>query len=320
MTRVLVVDDDVQLTRALAAALQREGFECDVAHDAVSGMEQIAMLAPDLVVLDLRLPDEDGADVVRRVRAWSDVPVLILSGVTDQRRRVEALDAGADDFLQKPFSIEELLARMRALVRRAHGSAEQRSPLLEFPGLSVDLTAKVVRVRDEEVRLTPKEWRLLEVFVAHPGRLLTHSWLLSEVWDDGYGDETRAALRAHIRTLRAKIGDDATHPRFLRTDSGSGYRWIAEQGGRASNGQPDDDVLGGAVDVEAERARVAAMETGDLAHELNNALTALRIATRLLRPEPTGDTGALAVSLRVDDVIDRVTRLTVELEQRADPS
>ncbi|MDE0778596.1 MAG: response regulator transcription factor, partial [Nocardioides sp.] len=161
MARVLVVDDDTQLTRALTSALQREGFESAVASDATSGVEQLAIAEPDVVVLDLRLPDEDGVDVVRRLRTWSDVPVLILSGVSDQRRRVEALDAGADDFLQKPFGIEELVARLRALLRRSAGAAEQRSSVLTYDTLTVDLGARLVLVDRDEVRLTPKEWRLL---------------------------------------------------------------------------------------------------------------------------------------------------------------
>lgn len=318
MTRVLVIDDDVHLTRALAAALERENFEISVAHSATAGAEQVAMSAPDIVVLDLRLPDEDGVDVVRRVRAWSDVPVLILSGVSEQRRRVEALDAGADDFLQKPFGIEELVARLRALLRRAQGAVEQRSPILTFDGLVVDLTARLVLVGDEEVRLTPKEWRLLEAFVAHPGRLLTHTWLLGEVWDDAYGDETRAALRAHVRTLRAKIGDDATAPRFLRTDSGSGYRWIAQESGVVA-----EELVGapaGDVDPAEEADRLGGLTTPDLVHELNNALTALRLAVRLLRPAVASEEDGpdVAVSLRIDEIFDRVSRLSVELERRAE--
>lgn len=317
MVRALVIDDDAHLTRALAAALEREGFEVTVAPNASSGVEQVAMSDPDVVILDLRLPDEDGVEVVRRLRTWSDVPVLILSGVSEKRRRVEALDAGADDFLQKPFGIDELVARLRALLRRSQGAAEQRSPVMVFGGLVVDLTAKLVRVDGDEVRLTPKEWRLLESFVSHPGRLLTHTWLLSEVWDDGYGDETRAALRAHVRTLRAKIGDDATSPRYLRTDSGSGYRWVAEE---IDDGAPHVPYPG--ADAE-EIERIGLLGTVDLVHELNNALTALRIAVRLLSPSEPRDNepqsqGAV-VLMRVDEVFERVNFLAVELERRAAP-
>lgn len=314
MTRVLVVDDDVQLTMALTSALLREGFEPVVAGDATSGVEQLAIAGPDVVVLDLRLPDEDGVDVVRRLRTWSDVPVLILSGVSDQRRRVEALDAGADDFLQKPFGIEELVARLRALLRRAQSSGEQRSFVLTYGTLTVDLGARLVLVEDEEVRLTPKEWRLLEVFVSQPGRLLTHTWLLAEVWDDRYGDETRAALRAHIRTLRAKLGDDATNPRFLRTDSGSGYRWIAEE---VAGGGPAADTA--TEDAGEEVARIGALGTGDVTHELNNALTALHLAVRLMRPGSGADQDgpAVVVAQRVDEILSRVSRLAVELERRS---
>ncbi len=325
MIRVLVIDDDVQLTRALSAALERDGFECAVASDATTGMEQVALGSPDLVVLDLRLPDEDGVDVVRRLRSWTDVPILILSGVSDKSRRVDALDAGADDFLQKPFGLEELSARMRAIVRRAQGSSEHRSPRMVFADLEIDLTAHTVHRSGEEVRLTPKEWRLLEEFVSHPGRLLTHAWLLQEVWDDGYGDETRAALRAHVRTLRAKLGDDATNARFLRTDSGSGYRWIAEEAVPEEQpaGSAPPPRTGATGEAEADTARIAALATGDLTHELNNALTALRLASRLLRPEPAADgaeSPAMSVALRVDEVLDRVTRLAVELEKRSHPA
>jgi len=318
MTRVLVIDDDVQLTRALTSVLQREGFECAVAGDATSGVEQLAIAEPDLVVLDLRLPDEDGVDVVRRLRTWTDVPVLILSGVSDQRRRVEALDAGADDFLQKPFGIEELIARLRALLRRVSHADEQRSSVLTYGTLTVDLGARLVRTEQDEVRLTPKEWRLLEVFVSHPGRLLTHTWLLGEVWDDGYGDETRAALRAHIRTLRAKLGDDATNPRFLRTDSGSGYRWIAEE----MTGDPSTPVAGrdaGIATEGEEQSRIAALGARDVAHELNNALTALHMALRLMRTDMGSDSESPAAVMgrRADDILVRVSRLAVELERRS---
>ncbi|MAS56254.1 MAG: DNA-binding response regulator [Pimelobacter sp.] len=316
MARVLVVDDDTQLTRALTSALQREGFESAVASDATSGVEQLAIAEPDVVVLDLRLPDEDGVAVVRRLRTWSDVPVLILSGVSDQRRRVEALDAGADDFLQKPFGIEELVARLRALLRRSAGAAEQRSSVLTYDTLTVDLGARLVLVDRDEARLTPKEWRLLEVFVSHPGRLLTHTWLLGEVWDDGYGDETRAALRAHIRTLRAKLGDDATNPRYLRTDSGSGYRWIAEE---VASAGPAPDAGAAAEAGDADEARIGALGTGEVTHELNNALTALHMAVRLMRPETGSDdeSPATVMARRADEILARVSRLAVELERRS---
>ncbi len=316
MTRVLIVDDDESLTRALVTMLLREGFEAAAVGDGARGLEQLAVSGPDVVVLDLALPDQDGVDVVRRLRSWSDVPVLILSGARDERRRVEALDAGADDFLQKPFGIDELMARLRALTRRVRIAGEaDGSAVKVFGGLRIDLANRTVELPDREVRLTPKEWRILEVFVAHPGRLLTYSWLLGEVWDDGYGDETRAALRAHVRTLRAKIGDDALDPGFLRTESGSGYRWIAVENGQ---GVPGSAASGGRPPaVRDEPAGLGGVETGALVHDLNNGLTALQIAVRLLRPRPDGGTvDVAAVAERVDEIVTRVSRLAVELETR----
>ncbi len=308
MARVLVVDDDVQLSRALVTMLAREGFEPTAAADAATGLEQLAVTSPDVVVLDLGLPDQDGVAVVRGLRAWSDVPVLILSGVLDQRRRVEAFDAGADDFLQKPFGIDELVARLKALTRRGRSDVEvAAAPVRLFDGLRIDLATRTVTRDDDEVRLTPKEWRLLESFLAQPGRLLSYAWLLGEVWDDGYGDETRAALRAHIRTLRAKIGDDASDPRFLRTDSGLGYRWIATEVGQSAPTATQSDSDAGAVGRET--------STAALVHELNNALTAMKIAVRLLRPGG-GTVDPDAVSLRIDEIVTRVSGLAVTLQER----
>ncbi|CAN5689737.1 hypothetical protein BH11ACT8_BH11ACT8_04230 [soil metagenome] len=311
-----MVDDDVQLQRALVAVLSREGFEPTAAADAASGLEHLATASADVLILDLTLPDQDGVEVVRGLRGWNDIPILILSGVLDQRRRVEALDAGADDFLQKPFGIDELVARLRALTRRARVASEgEADPIRTYGGLHVDLSTRTVSVVGTEIRLTPKEWRLLETFVLHPGRLLTYSWLLAEVWDDGYGDETRAALRAHIRTLRAKIGDDAQDPTFLRTDSGSGYRWIAVENGQgaAASAVP----VATAPPAVAPQPPLEGVETAALVHDLNNGLTALRIAVRLLRPRDDGVVVDVeSVSTRVDEIVDRVARLAVELERR----
>ncbi|WP_372736300.1 response regulator transcription factor [Nocardioides sp.] len=310
MVKVLIVDDDVQLTRALHGVLDREGYEARVVGDAETALEALATEGADMVVLDLRLPDRDGVEVVRRLRTWSEVPVLVLSAVTEQLRRVEAFDAGADDFLQKPFGVEELLARMRALARRAVDSeAQQTQRRREFGDLSIDLPSRSLRVCDEEVRLTPTEWRLLEVFSAHPGRLLTHRWLLDAVWDRRHGDESKASLRAHIRGLRSKLQDDATEPRYIRTDSGLGYRWIA------SEPEPKTEAE---IASEAERDRLRVLGVRELVHELGNAVTALRIAVKLVSPGTVkaSSIDPAVLHARLDDVTDRVSLLSVEVQQR----
>lgn len=319
MTRLLVIDDDVQLARALVSALSRAEYVAEYALTAAAGLEMVVTGDPQLVLLDLGLPDRDGVDVVKQIRSWSTVPVVILSGATDERRRVEALDAGADDFVQKPFGVDELLARVRAALRRAGPSDGEHAaaPLRTYGELSIDLQSRSVTVADEEVRLTPKEWRLLEVLCAFPGRLLTHRWILDEVWDSAHGEETRAALRAHIRSLRAKLGDKAGTPIYLRTESGVGYRWIAEEAGEDTIDQPD---LPNAPDEDAGEERVR-RPAEDLTHELNNALTALKVAVHLLRrrvvpAEGDAPQGVSELSIQVDQIVTRVSRLAVELELR----
>jgi two-component system, OmpR family, KDP operon response regulator KdpE len=301
VSSVLVVDDEPQLTAALASALGREGYDVVVAHDGVQAVELAATSAPDLVVLDLGLPGLPGLEVISRVRPWLAAPILVLSAASQTRQKAEALDAGADDYLQKPFGLDELLARLRALGRRR--GSEGTSQVLHFEGLEIDLAASRVLAGGREVRLTPTEWRLLRQLATHPERLMTHGWLLEQVWDHSYGDETREALRTHVRTLRAKIGDDARSPRYIRTDSGSGYRWIAP-----------------AVDPDAPAAEPADTDTTpsaapdpslqDHAHELANAVTALRMAVQLLvrAPEPVSEATRAAYE-RLDEMSRRVADL-----------
>ncbi len=322
--RLLVIDDDVQLARVLMVALDRREFVARVAADAVTGLEMIVTTDPDLVILDLGLPDRDGVDVVRELRSWSQVPVLILSGATDQRRRVEALDAGADDYVQKPFSVDELVARVRAVLRRAAGQGEAPvEAVRRFGALEIDLQARSVTVAGDEVRLTPTEWRLLMVLVASPGRLLSHQWILDEVWDSGHGDETKVALRAHVRSLRAKIGDSAGTPTYVRTESGAGYRWIGRES-PVPAATPEPVAASSApssAPEQEESARAHALGTAALTHELNNALTALRVAVYLLRRRVASpDAGAGDVpelSDHVEEIVERVSALAVELELRA---
>jgi two-component system KDP operon response regulator KdpE len=225
MARVLVVDDEPQMVTALTRSLEREGHQMSVSRTGADAVSLTAVGAPDLVVLDLNLPDIDGLEVLRRVRSWSNVPVLVLSGDSEEARKVAALDEGADDYLQKPFGIEELRARVRALLRRSVPVTGQH--VVVAGPLVVDLAQRTASSDGVQLRLTPIEWRLLQLFVSEPGKLLTHQWLIGHVWGDSYGDEAIRTLRAHLRSLRGKLGDDTREPRYIQTETRVGYRWVA---------------------------------------------------------------------------------------------
>jgi two-component system KDP operon response regulator KdpE len=223
MTRILVVDDDAGLARALAINLHAHGYEVETTGNGATALAAAAARRPDLVVLDLGLPDLDGVDVVRGLRGWTTTPVLVLSARHEQAEKVAALDAGADDYVTKPFGMDELLARVRAALRRAApGEAEQA--VVETAAFTVDLAAHRVHDATGEVRLTPTEWHLLEVLVRHPGRLVTQRQLLQEVWGPRYGTETNY-LRVYVSQLRRKLEPDPTRPRHLVTEPGVGYRF-----------------------------------------------------------------------------------------------
>ena len=224
--RALVVDDDPQILRALRAGLAVEGYEVVTAGNGETALDLAAGSRVDVVVLDLELPGMDGVEVVGRLRGWTEVPVLVLSAHEALNDRVRALDAGADDYVSKPFAMEELGARMRAVMRRSR--EDQPDSLLRFDELEVDLARQQVRLHGEEVRLTPTEYRLLEALVSNPGKLLTHSWLLSRVWGPGYGPESHHYLRVFVRQLRRKLLDNTAAPRWIGTEPGLGYRWKAE--------------------------------------------------------------------------------------------
>jgi two-component system KDP operon response regulator KdpE len=226
MTHVLVVDDEPQIRRALRTGLQARGYDVVEAAGGEEALVQLAAREPDLVILDLGLPDFDGSEVIRRLRSWSSVPVIVLSVRDKQDDKIGALDAGADDYVTKPFDMEELLARMRATLRRAH-PADAAEPLLRFDDVEVDLARKMVTRNGERVRLTPTEYSLLEVMVTNAGKLLTHRWLLQKVWGAGYGEETHY-LHVYVRQLRQKLGDDTSIPRLIITEPGIGYRWTAD--------------------------------------------------------------------------------------------
>ncbi|HEX8100530.1 MAG TPA: response regulator [Actinomycetota bacterium] len=226
MTEILVVDDEPQILRALRTSLQAGNYEVIVASTGEDGLTMAAERSPALVILDLGLPDMDGAEVIRRLRTWSDVPVIVVSVREGQPDKIEALDAGADDYVTKPFDIEEVLARMRAALRRTKADGLHGS-VLRFGDLEVDLGRQLVRMQDEVIHLTKTEYALLEAMVTNPGKLLTHQWLLRKVWGRGYGDESHY-LHVYVRQLRQKLHDDPAIPRFIITEPAVGYRWIPE--------------------------------------------------------------------------------------------
>jgi two-component system, OmpR family, KDP operon response regulator KdpE len=251
VTRVLVVDDEPQILRALRINLRVRSYEVDTAATGAQALETAARHPPDLVILDLGLPDLDGVEVIEGLRGWTTAPIIVLSGRADSMDKVEALDAGADDYVTKPFAMEELLARIRAAARRA-GSADDQ-PRVQLGTLVVDLAAKRV-IRDpgraageaenspagqperpaaaEDIRLTPTEWHLLEVLLRNPGKLLSQRQLLAEVWGPGYADAA-GNLRLYMAQLRRKLEPDPARPRWLLTESGMGYRY-----------QPSPDTAG----------------------------------------------------------------------------
>ncbi|WP_371405768.1 response regulator [Kribbella sp. NBC_00662] len=223
MTRVLVVDDEPQIVRALQINLKARGYEVHLAGTGTSALKVAAQHPPELVILDLGLPDFDGVDVIRGLRGWTDAPILVLSGRTDQTDKVEALDAGADDYVTKPFGIDELLARMRAVLRRSNLAQDQ--PVVTVGGSVVDLAAKRVTLENgEDIRLTPTEWHLLEVLVRNPGKLMSQRQLLTEVWGPGY-ETASGNLRFYMGQLRRKLEPDPARPKHLLTEPGMGYRF-----------------------------------------------------------------------------------------------
>jgi two-component system KDP operon response regulator KdpE len=223
--RVLVVDDEEQIRRAVGRALAARDYVVEMAADGEEALTVARTFDPDLIVLDLNMPGRDGLSVSREVRTWSSVPILVLSVREEEADKVAALDLGADDYLTKPFGIDELLARVRALLRRAAAQEPAPPVLFRTRQLEVDLESHRVTRGAEEVRLTKTEWALLEAMSEHPGKLLTHRWLLERVWGAGYGDDLDV-LRVFISQLRRKIEEDPSRPQIIATDPGVGYRWL----------------------------------------------------------------------------------------------
>ncbi|MBD2900168.1 Transcriptional regulatory protein KdpE [Actinomadura sp. RB99] len=223
MTRVLVVDDEPQILRALRINLRARRYEVETAADGTTALRRAADWHPDLIVLDLGLPDVEGLEVIHGLRGWTRTPIIVLSGRAGSRDKVEALEAGADDYVTKPFTIEELIARIRAVGRRA--APGEDAPVAAVGAHTVDLAAKTITAADgAAVRLTPTEWHLLEILLRNPGRLISQGQLLTEVWGPSYTRETHY-LRQYMAQLRRKLEPDPTRPRHLLTEPGMGYRY-----------------------------------------------------------------------------------------------
>ncbi len=220
--RVLVVDDEPQFRRALVTNLRGAGYDVETAGSAEEALASAGLRTPEVIILDLVLPDGRGTDVARELRRWSEAPIILVSAVGDEAEKIAALDAGADDYVTKPFAIGELLARMRAVLRRVGSPPE---PLVEIGEIELDLEKRAVRVRGELVHLTPHEFDLLRVLAVNEGKLMTHNGILREVWGPAYQRES-SYLHVYISQLRRKIEPDPARPRYILTESGVGYRMV----------------------------------------------------------------------------------------------
>ncbi|WP_046302273.1 MULTISPECIES: response regulator [unclassified Mycobacterium] len=223
-TRVLVVDDEPQILRALKINLSVRGYEVVTAATGAGALRAAAEQRPDVVILDLGLPDISGIEVLAGLRGWLTVPVIVLSARTDSADKVEALDAGADDYVTKPFGMDEFLARLRAAARRNAATAETDQPIVETASFTVDLAAKKVTKNSREVHLTPTEWGMLEMLVRNRGKLVGRDELLTQVWGPAYAKETQY-LRVYLAQLRRKLENDPSNPKHLLTEAGMGYRF-----------------------------------------------------------------------------------------------
>ena len=220
--QILVIDDEIQIRKLLEITLDSNNYRTIFAVNAKEGLSMVANHQPDLVILDLGLPDEDGQVVLKRLREWYSNPIIILTVKSAEDEIVKALDNGANDYLTKPFRTQELLARIRTALRNS--VTDEKEPIIEFGAVSIDLASRVVRLNNEILKLTTTEYNLLSIFIKNEGRVLTHQYLLKQVWGNSYADQTQY-LRVFVAQLRKKIEEDPNHPKFIITESGVGYRF-----------------------------------------------------------------------------------------------
>jgi len=222
LAEILIIDDEVQIRKLLEIALDSNGYKTIFAVNAKEGISSAANHQPDLIILDLGLPDEDGQEVLKKLREWYKKPVIILTVKNTEEEIVKALDNGANDYLAKPFRTQELLARIRTALRNS--DKNDNEPIVEFADISIDFASRVVRLKNEILKLTTTEYNLLSIFIKNEGRVLTHQYLLKEVWGNSYSDQTQY-LRVFVAQLRKKIEEDPNRPKFIITESGVGYRF-----------------------------------------------------------------------------------------------
>lgn len=223
LPRILIVDDEPQIRRFLRASLQAHDYEVIEADTGKEGVRQVTLQKPELVILDLGLPDTDGLDVIKMLREWTKVPIIVLSVRSDEADKIEALDRGANDYVTKPFSMGELLARMRACLRQKVAGSAEAGSIVKAGEIEIDLVKRLVTVAGKSVRLSRKEYDLLRILASHPGKVITHQQLLQEVWGQGYVEETQY-LRVYVGQLRQKLEQDPAAPKHLLTEPGVGYR------------------------------------------------------------------------------------------------
>jgi two-component system KDP operon response regulator KdpE len=236
---ILVVDDEPQILRALRTTLHAAGYEVETAATAEQALTEAAVRPPDAIILDLMLPDGDGTEVCRELRRWTEVPIVVLSAIGEEAEKVAALDAGADDYITKPFGVDELLARLRAALRRA---GPRLDPVVDLGGVEIDLEKQLVRVGGRPVRLTPTEFALLRVLARNLGKLMTHQAILREIWGPSYGESHY--LHVYVSQVRRKIEPDPTRPRYLLTEQGAGYRLVAPTEAAAASDAPTTNAVG----------------------------------------------------------------------------
>lgn len=219
--RILIIEDEPQIRKLLKVSLNAHGYDLEEAANGKDGVNRAAMFKPDLLIIDLGLPDIDGKEVVKQIREWSETPIIILTARDQEQEKIEALDSGADDYMTKPFGVGELLARMRVCLRRA--ATVEQQPVLVCGGLVVDLQQRRVTVDGDEVKLTPTEYEIIKIMMQHAGKVITHKQLLKAVWGNAYQQDTHY-IRVYIAQLRRKIEQNPTQPRYIVTESGVGYR------------------------------------------------------------------------------------------------